>query len=73
MSNNPFNDLVPTPTEHFRLFFYAAVLNLLHHVTQVFGSGDAAFERFPFLAEYNNELAENGLAGVRSGDELPGG
>jgi hypothetical protein len=70
MSRNPFIDLPPTPTEHFKMFFYAAVLNLLHHVTKVFDSREAAFERFPFLAGYNNELAQSGLAGVNSVDAL---
>ena len=51
MSNNLFTDLKPTPTEHFKLFFYAAVLNLLHHVTNGFDSQEAVFAQFPFLAE----------------------
>jgi hypothetical protein len=70
MLRNPFTDLPRTPTEHFRLFFYAAVLNLLHQVTKVFDSREAAFAQFPFLAGYNNELAQNGLAGVNSVDAL---
>lgn len=70
MPRNPFTDLPPAPTEHFKMFFYAAVLNLLHQVTKVFGSREAAFERFPFLAGYNNELAQSGLAGVNSVDAV---
>jgi hypothetical protein len=64
MRKNLFSGLQPTPTEHFRMFFYAAVLSLFHHVTQIAGSNEAAFEQFPFLVGYNNELAEGGLAGV---------
>lgn len=63
---NLFEDLEPTPAEHFKLFFYGAVLSLFHHVTQVFGSSEAAFKEFPFLIGYNNELADGGLAGVNS-------
>src|SRR5215831_2858128 len=67
---NLFDDLEPTPAEHFKLFFYGAVLSLFHHVVQVFGSSDAAFREFPFLIGYNNELADGGLAGVNSGDAV---
>jgi len=64
---NLFEGLEPTPAEHFKLFFYGAVLSLFHHVVQVFGSSEAAFKEFPFLVGYNNELADGGLAGVNSG------
>jgi len=64
---NLFEELAPTPEEHFKLFFYGAVLSLFHHVVQVFGSAEAAFKEFPFLVGYNNELADGGLAGVNSG------
>lgn len=70
MSTNVFADLKHTPTEHFRLCFYAAVLNLIHQVSQVLGSSEAAFEQFPFLVGYNNELAGGGLAGVRSDEAI---
>ncbi|HET6980073.1 MAG TPA: ATP-binding protein [Pyrinomonadaceae bacterium] len=70
MANNPFKDLEHTPAEHFRLCFYAAALNLIHHVSQICGSTEAAFEQFPFLVGYNNELAEAGLAGVRSDEAI---
>src|SRR5436190_12921421 len=63
---NLFDGLEPTPAEHFKLFFYGAVLSLFHHVVQVFGSSEAAFQEFPFLIGYNNELADGGLAGVNS-------
>src|ERR1700752_3336300 len=67
---NPFSDLPLTPTEHFKMFFYAAVLHLLHNVIKAYDSQEAAFQQFPFLAGYNNELAESGLAGVKSADAL---
>ena len=63
---NLFEGLPPTPAEHFKLFFYGAVLSLFHHVVQVYGSSEAAFKEFPFLIGYNNELADGGLAGVHS-------
>jgi hypothetical protein len=66
MRKNLFDDVQPTPAEHFKLFFYGAVLSLFHHVVQVFGSSEAAFKEFPFLVGYNNELADGGLAGVDS-------
>jgi ATPase family associated with various cellular activities (AAA) len=67
---NPFADLPLTPTEHFKMFFYAAVLHLLHNVIKAYDSQEAAFQQFPFLAGYNNELAQSGLAGVKSADAL---
>ena len=48
MRKNLFADLEPTPAEHFKLFFYGAVLSLFHHIVQVFGSSEAAFKEFPF-------------------------
>jgi hypothetical protein len=66
MRTNPFADLPPTPVEHFKLYFYAAVLRLIAKVVQSVGSFESAFERFPFLAGYNNELAEYGAAGLSS-------
>jgi len=67
MRKNLFEHLEPTPAEHFKLFFYGAVLSLFHHVVQLFGSAEEAFKEFPFLVGYNNELADGGLAGVNSG------
>ena len=60
---NPFADLRPTPANHFKLCFYRAVLNAIQQVGRSLGSFDVAFSQFPFLAGYNNELAERGLAG----------
>jgi hypothetical protein len=66
MRKNLFDGLQPTPAEHFKLYFYGAVLSLFHHVVNVYGSSEAAFKEFPFLIGYNNELADGGLAGVHS-------
>ncbi|HEX4603292.1 MAG TPA: ATP-binding protein [Candidatus Angelobacter sp.] len=65
---NPFSDLRPTPANHFKLCFYRAVLNAIQQVGRSLGSFDAAFSQFPFLAGYNNELAERGLAGKSLAD-----
>jgi hypothetical protein len=67
-SSNPFSDLRPTPANHFKLCFYRAVLNAIQQVGRSLGSFDAAFSQFPFLAGYNNELAERGLVGKSVGE-----
>ena len=66
MRKNLFDGLQPTPAEHFKLYFYGAVLSLFHHVVQVYGTSESAFKEFPFLIGYNNELADGGLSGVHS-------
>jgi ATPase family associated with various cellular activities (AAA) len=55
-------------SRHFTLYFYAAVLELLARLARE--CGDAAFERWPFLAGYNNQLVAQGLAG-RAVDAAP--
>ena len=70
MQKNLFEGLDVTPAEHFKLFFYGAVLSVFHHVVQLYGSAEAAFKEFPFLVGYNNELADGGLAGVNSGEAV---
>lgn len=64
---NPFADLRPTPANHFKLCFYLAVLNAIQQVSRSVGSFEKTFSQFPFLAGYNNELAERGLAGMSAG------
>jgi len=53
-------------SKHFALYIYAAVLELLARLTRE--CGEAAFERWPFLAGYNNELVAHGLAGRATAD-----
>jgi hypothetical protein len=67
MRSNPFDDLEPKTEEHFKLYFYAAVLHVLEQVSSAFGSTEAALQRFPFLAGYHNEL----LARAPQGKTLP--
>ncbi|MDT7605496.1 MAG: hypothetical protein QOF61_3493 [Acidobacteriota bacterium] len=57
MSHTPFDDLPRTPSEHFRLYFFAAVARVLEGLAHSFGSHEAAVEHFPFLAGYRDELA----------------
>ena len=71
MNTNPFSDIPPTPAEHFKLLFYAAVLHVIEQTSSSFESRDDMLKRFPFLIGYQNELAERGLDG-RSTDEASG-
>lgn len=65
-----FEGLPHIPREHFKLFFYAAVLHIFSRLS-LDESADSAsspqettFEHFPFLAGYTNELAACGLEGM---------
>src|SRR5260370_14171501 len=60
MCQMPFADLPPTPAQHCRLCYFAAVLHLLDQLTSTFGSRDRAAEQFPFLAGYQEELSRAG-------------
>jgi hypothetical protein len=60
----PFADLPPTPAQHFRLYYFGAVLHLLEQLSLALGSRAAAPEQFPFLAGYEAELAGLGLEGL---------
>ncbi len=63
-----FDHLPPSPAQHFNLYFYAATLFTIMQAIEVVGDIDAAFEQFPFLTEYFNELAANGLDGISFGE-----
>ena len=64
-----FLDIAQSPAEHFRIYFFGAVLGLIEHVSTCFGSFEEALKRFPFLAGYNNELAQR-LDGLASDEAL---
>lgn len=49
------------PHEHFKLYFYAALLDLIEYVSLVYGSHEKALAQFRFLESYENELAQCGL------------
>src|SRR5229473_1281588 len=57
------DDLPATPATHFRLYFYAAVIELIREAAARAGSMDTLLERHGFVATYLNELAESGLEG----------
>jgi hypothetical protein len=57
---NPFADLPPTSVEHFKLYFYAAVLQVIVQASQAFGSYETLFEQYPFLVGYDDELGQRG-------------
>jgi len=59
----PFANIPPTPEGHFKLYFYAAVLYVLDHVTRLFDEPEAALREFPFLLGYHQQLAGCGLEG----------
>src|SRR4051812_9336537 len=60
----PLNGATRAAAEDFKLWFYAAIVHVLACTIARFSSWDELFERFPFLAHYNNELAEGGIGGV---------
>lgn len=64
MDPTPFAEFEPTPQSHFKLCFYGSVLTLVERVLRSVGSFEEAFERFPFLVGYNDELAEYRLDGL---------
>ena len=51
-------------SSHFRLVFYAAVVSLMRQAVEAIGNFDTVVERFPFIAGYINELAQDGLHGI---------
>jgi hypothetical protein len=56
-----FDGIARTPAEHFKLYFYAAVLRVIKRCVEAFGSRETAFEQFPFLAGYDAELNAHGV------------
>jgi hypothetical protein len=56
----PFAEVPPTPRGHFVLCIYDAIFHLLNHVRRLGEIGgpslEATFERYPFLAEYFDEM-----------------
>jgi DNA replication protein DnaC len=52
-----FVEALRTPVEHFKLYFYAAVLHVVGEVATMLGSHENAFKRFPFLAGYYDQFA----------------
>src|SRR4051794_2879862 len=56
-----FEDLPRTPANHFRLHYFAAVSHVIGQTAAVFPTPEAAFQEFPFLVGYQEELARRGV------------
>jgi ATPase family associated with various cellular activities (AAA) len=57
----PFEDLPPTPANHFRLYYFAAVSRLMDAL--VVPSPEALLQQFPMFATYREELQVRGALG----------
>lgn len=64
MAANPFENVSPTASEHFKLYYYASVLHILKQMVRMSATRADAFDQFPFLIGYHNELARLGLNGL---------
>jgi ATPase family protein associated with various cellular activities (AAA) len=64
----PVVDARGAAAEHFKLWFYAAVVRVLTSAVDRVASWEPLFERFPFLAHYNNELSVSGIGGVEASE-----
>ncbi|MDX6529952.1 MAG: hypothetical protein QOH41_2242 [Blastocatellia bacterium] len=56
MAGPPFAEVRPSPVEHFKLYFYAAVLQVIGEIATLLGSLETAFKQFPFLSGYYQEF-----------------
>ena len=52
-----FAEVQPSPVEHFKLYFYAAVLHVVGEIAAMLGSHETAFKQFPFLSGYYEQFA----------------
>jgi hypothetical protein len=67
---NPFPELAGVAASHFKLYIFAAVARVVEQVAQSFGSHEAAYEQFPFLEGYGEELEGYGvLASLAAADD----
>ncbi|HVE58873.1 MAG TPA: ATP-binding protein [Pyrinomonadaceae bacterium] len=55
--NEPFEDVPPTSSGHFDLYFLAAAAQIARRLMPIFGTRDAVFAEFPFLQIYDERLA----------------
>jgi len=68
MRKDPFENLPPSAATHFQLYFYATMHRLIEQCVPQFGSREALFEQFPFLAGYYGELAAKELNRLASSE-----
>ena len=64
MRDDLFKNVAHAPGQHFRLYFYAAVLHLIEHLVYSFDSWEEVAKQFPFLEGYYQELALHGAGGM---------
>ena len=57
MAGPHFAEVQPSPVEHFKLYFYAAVLHVVGEIAAMLGSQETAFKQFPFLSGYYQQFA----------------
>ena len=62
MTDDLFADITPTPSNHFKLCYYAAVIRLIDRVGLALGARSAAYDMFPFLKGYDDELELGDIA-----------
>ncbi|MDQ1613420.1 MAG: hypothetical protein QOG00_3351 [Pyrinomonadaceae bacterium] len=66
---HPFADFAATPANHFKLYVFAAVARLIEQVALSFETIEAAYEQFPFLEGYGEELEGRAPAHLGCEDE----
>lgn len=66
MDATPFADLPGTPANHFKLYFYAGVSQVLAATAERLAPEEALHDRFPYLDVYIAELDECGVGGLAS-------
>jgi hypothetical protein len=64
-----FADFAATPANHFKLYVFAAVARVLEQVAQSFETIEAAYEQFPFLEGYSEELEGRAPAHLACGED----
>jgi hypothetical protein len=64
MRSDLFEGMCATPEQHFKLYFYAAVMHLIEHVACLFESWEEIAKQFPFLEGYSQEIARHGAHGM---------
>ena len=68
MSKLSFANVPVKAEEHFKLYFYGAILYVMDRLVQALDSQEAVYERFPFLGGYVSELALGGLEGMTTAE-----
>jgi DNA polymerase III delta prime subunit len=61
VTSTAFDDLPRTPLHHFQIHYFAAASRVLDRVAATFASAEAAFDEFPFLAGYAEELGRRDI------------